>query len=153
MDPVARQAHDDVSGSDRPSFHDLRLPDDAEAGAREVELAHELGYDGDFPTNDRDVRHLRSAVQPDADLTGYLAVVRFDRDVVHEGDRLGADADHVVHVHRDAIDPDRVPTAHLLGDEDLGPNAIRAQGECVRAEVDEAREMSDLRKRLAKPST
>src|SRR5439155_17851898 len=76
MDPVARQAHDDVSGSDRPSVHDLRLPDHAEAGAREVEFPYELGDDGNLPADDRDVRHLRTAVQPDADLADHLAVVR-----------------------------------------------------------------------------
>src|SRR2546428_12942648 len=124
MDSVARQANDDVSDPDRPAIDDLRLPNDAEAGAREVEFPDELGDDGDLSADDRDVRHLRSAVQPDADLAGYLAVVRLDRDVVDEGDRLGADADHVIYVHRGAGDPDRVPAAPLLRHHDPRPHAI-----------------------------
>src|SRR5256712_13259883 len=153
MDSVARQANDDVSDPERPAINDLRLPSDAEAGAREVEFPDELGDDGDLSADDRDVRHLRSAVQPDADLAGYLAVVRLDRDVVDEGDRLGADADHVIHVHRDAVDPDRVPAAHLLRHEDLRPDAVGAQGERVVAEVDESREVTDLGQRLPEAAT
>src|SRR2546427_3688475 len=119
MDPMARQAHDDVSGPNRPAVHDLRLPHDPEAGTRQVEFPHDLGNNGDLPADDRDVRHLRSAVQPDADLTGYLAVVRLDRDVVDEGDRLGAHPGPVGYVHPAPADDDRVPTAHPPADEDL----------------------------------
>ncbi len=148
MDPAARQANDHVSRPHRPTVHDLRLPDGPKAGARQVEFPNELGDDGDLPADDRDVRHLGPAVQSDPDLAGNLAVVSLDRDVVDEGDRLGADADHVVHVHRDAVDPDRVPAAHLLRDEDLRPDAVGAQGECIVAEVDEPREVTDLGQRL-----
>src|SRR6266705_5234808 len=74
MDSVARQAHDDVSDPDRPAIDDFRLPDHAEAGAREVEFPDELGDDGDLSADDRDVGHLHSSVQPDADLAGYFAV-------------------------------------------------------------------------------
>src|SRR5437667_12170040 len=115
MNPIAREAYDDVSGADRPAVHDLRLSNDPDAGSREVEFTREPGDDGNLPADDRDVRHLRSPVEPDADLASHLAVVRLDRDIVDEGDRLGADADNVVHVHRDAVDPNRVPAAHLLG--------------------------------------
>src|SRR2546427_9238575 len=119
MDAVARETHDDVSGPDRPAVHDLRLPHDAEAGAGEVELAHELRHNGDLPADDRDVRHLRSAIEPHADLAGDLAVVRLDRDIVDEGYRLGAHANHVGHNRSDAVDADRVPTAPLPFPEDL----------------------------------
>src|SRR3989475_8013999 len=129
MDPVARQAHDDVSGPNRAAVHDLRLPHDPEVGTRKVEFPDDLGNNGDLPADDRDVRHLRSAVQPDADLTGYLAVVRLDRDVVDEGDRLRAHADHVVYDHPDPVHAHPVPTAHLPAGQDLPPPAIPAQGE------------------------
>src|SRR2546426_2583634 len=113
MDAVARETHDDVSGPDRPAVHDLRLPHDAEAGAGEVELAHELRHNGDLPADDRDVRHLRSAIEPHADLAGDLAVVRLDRDIVDEGYRLRPAPDHVAHIRRDAGDAGPVPPAHL----------------------------------------
>src|SRR2546426_1623516 len=144
MDPVAREADDQVPRPDRSTVDDFRLPDGSEASACEVEFPNELWDDGDLPADDRDVRHLGPAVQPDADLSGDLAVVSLDRDVVHKGNRLRADADHVVHVHRDAVNPDRVPAAHLLCDKDLRPDAVGAQGERVVAEVDESREVADL---------
>ena len=52
MDPVARQAHDDVSGADRPAVDNLRFPDNAKASAREVEFPYELGDDGNLPADD-----------------------------------------------------------------------------------------------------
>src|SRR3989454_2325267 len=149
MDPVAGQADDDVSRADRPTVDDLRLPDGPEAGAREVEIPHELRDDSALPADDRDVRHLGPAVQSDADLAGDLSVVSLDCDVVDEGDRLRANADHFVHVHGDAVDPDRVPAAHLLRNEHLRPDAVGAQGERVRAKVDESREVTNLGQRLA----
>ena len=42
-------------------------------------------------------------------------------------DRLGADADQVVDVHRDAVDPDRVEAPELLGDHHLRPDAVGAE--------------------------
>src|SRR2546422_3757207 len=153
MDPVAREADDQVPRPDRSTVDDFRLPDGSEASACEVEFPNELWDDGDLPADDRDVRHLGPAVQPDADLSGDLAVVSLDRDVVHKGNRLRADADHVVHVHRDAVNPDRVPATHLLRDKDLRPDAVGAQGERVLAEVDESREVTDLGQRLPQAPT
>src|SRR6266581_2496004 len=153
VDPAARQADDHVSRADRTTVDDLRLPNGPEAGAPEVEFPHELGDHRDLPADDRYVRHLGPAVQPDANLTGDLAVVSLDRDVVDEGNRLRADADHVVHVHRDAVNPDRVPAAHLLRNKDLRPDAVGAQGERVVAEVDESREVTDLGQRLPQAAT
>ena len=50
-----------------------------------------------------------------------------DRDVVQQRDRLGADADQVVDVHRDAVDPDRVEAPRLLGDDHLRADAVGRQ--------------------------
>src|SRR5207247_10350868 len=92
-----------------------------------------------------DLAGLRASVHADADRASDLRVVGRNRDVVDERERLRPDADHVVHVHRDAVDADRVPPAHLLRDEDLRADAVRAEGERVGPEVDEAGEMADLR--------
>ena len=62
--------------------------------------------------------------RPDADLLADLGVGALDRDVVEHRQRLGADADHVVDVHRHAVDPDRVEAAELLGDQQLGADAV-----------------------------
>ena len=53
-----------------------------------------------------------------------LGVGPLDRDVVEQRERLGADADQVVDVHRDAVDPDRVEAPRLLGDDHLRADAV-----------------------------
>ena len=54
-----------------------------------------------------------------------LRVGLLDRDVVDHRDRLGADADEVVDVHRDAVDADRVVAGpSICGDQHLGADAV-----------------------------
>ena len=69
------------------------------------------------------------AFRPSRDRAQHLRVRLLDRDVVHQRDRLGADADQVVHVHRDAVDPDRVEPPELLGDDHLRADAVGGQRE------------------------
>src|SRR5262249_10100181 len=49
--------------------------------------------------------------------------------VVDHGQGLGTDADHVVRVHRDAVDADRVPASHPLRDDQLGADAVGGDGD------------------------
>ena len=67
-----------------------------------------------------------------------------DRDVVHHAQRLSADAEHVVHVHRDTVDPDRVVPIHQLRDQELGPDAVRRDREADPPDVDHVREVSEI---------
>ena len=67
------------------------------------------------------------AFRPAPDRREHLRVGLLDREVVDHRARLGADADQVVHVHRDAVDPDRVEAARLLGDDQLRADAVRAE--------------------------
>src|SRR2546427_749768 len=64
-----------------------------------------------------------------------------------------ADADHVVHVMLDAVDPARVPAAHLPRDERLRADAVRAERQRVGAQVNESGEVADLREGLSDAST
>ena len=64
----------------------------------------------------------RRAARPDR--SADVGVGAIGRDVVEHRQRLGADADDVVGVHRDAVDADRVEAAELLGDEKLRPDAV-----------------------------
>ena len=153
MDPGARQPDDDIPGSYRSPIDHLRLAHDAEAGPREIEIPHDLRDDRNLAADDRDVRELRASVQPDADLPGHFPIVRLDCHVVDEGEGLCADADHVVHVMRDAVDSDRVPAAHLPCDERLRADAVRAERQCVGAQVDESGEVANLREGLSDAST
>ena len=57
----------------------------------------------------------------------HLGVGLLDGQVVEQRDRLGADADDVVDVHRDAVDPDGVVAAGLLGDDQLRADAVGAE--------------------------
>src|SRR5262249_12092444 len=87
---------------------------------------------------------------PPPDRLQHVRPRRLDRDVVEHGDRLGADADHVVHVHRDAVDPDRVVTAEHLGHQHFGADAVRGQGQAeAAAEGDAVGEVPDVQDRPA----
>ena len=52
-----------------------------------------------------------------------------DRDVVDQRDRSCTDAQHVVDVHRDAVDADRVVAPGGLCDQELGPDAVGGDGD------------------------
>ena len=74
----------------------------------------------------------------------------FDRDIVQEGDRLGADADRVVHIHRHAIDPDRVVALEHLSDEHFAADTVRAQGEAdIVPQIHDAGEIADIQGAMA----
>src|SRR5207245_86224 len=153
VDPGARQPADDIPRTYQPPINHLGLPHDAEAGPREIEIPHDLRDDRNLAADNRDVRELRASVQPDADLSGHFAIVRLNRNVVDEGEGLRADADHVVHVMRDAVDPDRVPAAHLPRDERFRADAVRAERQRVGAQVNESGEVADLREGRSDAST
>ena len=91
--------------------------------------ADELGQDGELAAGDLDVGRLRADAQALGDPRQRVRVGLLDRYVVEQRDRLCADAAEIVHVHRDAVDPDRVETPELLGDDHLGPDAVRRERE------------------------
>ena len=66
-------------------------------------------------------------LQPEGDLAQQLGIGGLDGEVVEQRQRLGADADQVVDVHRHAVDPDRVEAPRLLGDDHLGADAVGGQ--------------------------
>ena len=86
--------------------------------------AHHVAELRQLAAGDLDPGQLGAARQADADLLADLRVGPLDRDVVEHRQRLGADADHVVDVHRHAVDADRVEAAELLGDQQLGADAV-----------------------------
>ena len=108
--------------------------------------ADELGQDGELAAGDLDVRRLRADPQPLGDPRERVRVGLLDGEVVEHRDRLGADADDVVDVHRDAVDPDRLEAVGLLGDDDLRADAVRRHrdpevvGDAQHARVVAARE-------------
>ncbi len=118
------EADDDVAGLHRRAVDDLVEGDRAEAGAGDVDAADHLAELGQLAAGDLDPGQLGAARQPDPDFGADRRVGAVDRDVVEHRQRLGADADHVVDVHRHAVDPDRVEAPQLLGDHQLGPDAV-----------------------------
>ena len=109
--------------------------DGAEAGGGEVEAvrrrvaADQLRQHRDLAAGDLHARGLGARLQADADRPHDLGVGALDGQVVEHGDRLGADADDVVDVHRDAVDPDGVVAAGLLRDDQLRADAVGADGD------------------------
>ena len=85
-------------------------------------------------------------LEADADLLHHLGVGLLDREVVQQRDRLGADADHVIDVHGDAVDADGVVAAGLLGEDQLGADAVGADGDAeVRRDLEHGGVVAGLR--------
>ena len=89
--------------------------------------ADELGQHRELAARDLDAGLLGARLQALGDLRERGRVGLLDGEVVEHRDRLGADADEVVDVHRDAVDADRVQAPGLLGDDELGADAVGAQ--------------------------
>src|SRR5262249_6952790 len=66
------------------------------------------------------------------------------RDVVDHRQRLGADAEHVVHVHGDAVDADRVVPVHQLRDQELRAHAVGGNREAGAPDVDDVGEVAEI---------
>src|SRR5437868_6530650 len=77
-----------------------------------------------FAARDLDTGLLSPHLEPDSDLAELVLVWLLDRDVVDECDWIGTDADDIVHVHTDAINPDGVVAACLLSDHHLRADTI-----------------------------
>ena len=91
--------------------------------------ADQLGDHRQLAARDLHARGLRAGLQPTAHRREYVVARLLDGDVVQQGDRVRAHADHVVHVHGDAVDAHCVEAAELLGHDQLGADAVRRQGE------------------------
>ncbi len=89
--------------------------------------ADQLGDHGQLAARDLHARVLGAGLEAHADRLQQRRVGLLDGHVVQHGDRVGAHADHVVHVHGDAVDADRVVAAHLLGHDELGAHAVGGQ--------------------------
>ena len=70
--------------------------------------------------------------RPSAMRAEPVGVGLLDGEVVEQRDRLGADADDVVDVHRDAVDADRLEAVGLLGDDELGADAVGGERDAER---------------------
>ena len=124
-----------------------RRPDEVEAVRRGMAADH-LRQLADLAARVLDPGRFGPDPQPDGDLAQQLGVGVLDREVVEQGERFGADADQVVDVHRHAVDPDRVETLRLLGDDHLGADAVsRERHTESRGDLDHARVMARQRHR------
>ena len=89
--------------------------------------AQQLGDLGQLAARDLDAGRLGSRPQAPGDPLQHRRVGALDRQVVEQGQRLGAHAHQVVHVHGHAVDADRVEAPGLLGHDHLRAHAVRAQ--------------------------
>ena len=116
-------------GCERGAGDHLVQRDGAEAGSGEVEAADQLAELGELAADDLDAGQLCARREALADLGCDRSVGPVHGEVVHHRQRACPDADHVVDVHRDAVDADGVPAAELLGDQELGADAVGGQGD------------------------
>ena len=103
--------------------------DQPDGRAGQLDPGDDVADLGDLAARDLDPGPLGARAQADADRAADLRVGLTAEDEVEHRDRLGADADQVVDVHRDAVDPDRGEVAHALGDQHLGPDPVGAEGD------------------------
>ncbi len=116
-------------GSDRGAADDPLERDQPDRAAGQLEAVDDVADLGDLAAGNLDPGQLGAAAQPDADRAAELGISGRAEDEVDEGDRLGADADEVVDVHRDAVDADRLEAPELLGDDHLRPDPVGAEGD------------------------
>ena len=156
---AGRQPDDRVAGRDRVAGDERVGRDRAEGRAAEVEAvrarvaADELGQHGELAAGDLDARALGAGLQALGDLRERGRVGLLDGEVVEHRDRLGADADEVVDVHRDAVDADRAQAPGLLGDDELGADAVGAQRDRqVVGDAQHAGVVAGAQQRAARPA-
>ena len=86
--------------------------------------------------------------QKDLERVEKLGRRLFERDVVHQRHRPCTDAQHVVDVHRDAVDTDRVEAPGRLRHQELGANAVgRDRHAQVRCHGDHVGEVANIEHR------
>ena len=123
------EADQGVAGLDPLASDDRVEIDEPDRGTTQLPALDDVADLGDLASRDLDPRLLGAGAETLADLAADLGRCLAAEDEVDEGDRLGADADQVVHVHRDQVDADRLEAAELLGDDHLGPHAVGAEGD------------------------
>lgn len=154
VNTTAAQADDDVSGLDVFSDDDPIEWYRTNAGRDEVEAVvvlfspDHLSDLRDLATGDGHAGLPSALVEPPAQFREHVRLQDLHRDVVDDGERLGADAENVVHIHRDAVDPDGIVPSHHLGDEQLGSDAVsRDRQTQPTPQIEDVREVADRQHR------
>jgi len=143
MDAVAAHPDDDVAFLHGAAIDDAVECNTADRHADEVEALHDIPELRGFAARDRDAGHLGARAQAGADRVEHRRIGLFQRDVVDHRDGLGADADHVVDVHRHAVDADGVVLAHHVGDDGLRADAVGAERDADAVHLDHVGEITD----------
>ena len=151
VDAVAAHADDDVACAHVAAVDDLVEGDAADRHSHQIEALDDVLELRRLAARDRDLRHPGALAQAGADRIEHGGVGVRDRDVVEQRERLGADADHVVHVHGDTIDADGVVLPHHLGDDGLGADAVGAERKPDAVELDDVGEVADRQHHPAEP--
>ena len=105
------EADDDIPGRDRCAGDDPVERHQADRAAGELDPVDDVADLGDLAAGDLDPGELGAPAQTLPDRPQMLGVGGGAEDEVDQRDRLGADADQVVDVHRDAVDADRLEPA------------------------------------------
>ena len=123
MQARGRQSEHWIAGRDPGAGDDRIEIDGPEARADEVQAAHDLPDLRELAARDLDPGQLGTAAQSAAE-RAHHRIGFGNGDVVEHRERLCPDADQVVGVHRDAVDPDSVPATELLRHHELRPDTV-----------------------------
>ena len=143
VDAAAAHADDHVAFAHVPAVDDLVQRHAADRHSHQVEAGDHVLELRRLAARDRDLRHGGARAQAGADGIEHGGVGVRHRDVVDERERPRAHADHVVHVHGDAVDADGVVLAHQVGDDGLGADAVGAQRQAHAVHLDDVGEVAD----------
>ncbi len=115
------------AGHDRVEVHEPGAEADEVESPRRGMAAHDVRQHGQLTARDLDAGQLRTRTETEPDLLQHLGIGLLDGDVVKQRDRVGAHADHVVGVHAEQVDADRVVAPELLAHDHLRADAVAGQ--------------------------
>ena len=129
------KSHDDVALLRVSACEDSRKIDGANSGADEIEgtsfthAADHLSDLSDLPAWNGDIAQLRAFVKAPNQLSHQVVVRPLYGNIIEQRDRSSPDCEHVINVHRDTVDTDRVVFIHHLGDKNFGAHAVGGYGD------------------------
>ncbi len=156
VNAAALQSDHEIAGPDVFTGKDTIHRHDTDASGDEIErftvtTGMEQFLDlSDLSGGNGDISLDASLVDTLHELVDETGIGDFDGDVIHQGEGPGADAEHVVDVHGDTVDADRIVFFHRLGDENFCADSIGGDGDTlVIADVDYVGEITEIQENLA----
>src|SRR5216683_5764004 len=118
----------------------------ADGGPRQIEAVNYIFELGSLAPGDRNACVLGATSKPHSNTIDDLRVGPIDRNVINKGYRLCAEANQIIHIHRNAIDTYCIVLFHHPRDNRLRPHSIGTDGEAPAiTDIYDVGKISDLK--------